>query len=281
MAWILFASGAAALAHQVVWTRRLVDILGASAETFSRVVGAFCIGLALGSAWASLRPANPTSGWSRILRAELAVAGLGALSLAAVPIADTLREWAVSDAWLRGVLPLSLVAPPAIAMGLVLPSALAVLPPGPSVVRAYAVNTFGGVAGIALAVFWALPALGLVRTGLGACLINLSVAAGAWLAWRRDPRPTLRASAPFPDAGRVSRPQASGAIAFASGFLVMGLEVTAQQQFAQVTINSHFSGSALLVIVLLALAAASLVAVRWPGSESWAPRTASLIAAGV
>jgi len=281
VAWILFASGAAALAHQVVWTRRLVDILGASAETFSRVVGAFCIGLALGSAWAALRPANAGSGGSRILRAELAVAGLGALSLAAVPIADTLRGWAVSDAWLRGLLPLSLVVPPAIAMGLVLPTALALLSPGRPAVRAYAVNTFGGVAGIAVTVFWALPSFGLVWTGMGACLINLAVAAGAWVVWRRAPRPALSSAEACPEEKHVPHPPASGAIAFASGFLVLGLEVVAQHQFAQVTINSHFSGSALLMVVLLALAAASLAVGRWPGPEAPASRTASLIAAGV
>ncbi|HMO65916.1 MAG TPA: hypothetical protein PKE47_11970, partial [Verrucomicrobiota bacterium] len=45
---LVFASGAAALAHQLLWTRRLVDVLGADAGTFAKVIGAFFAGLALG-----------------------------------------------------------------------------------------------------------------------------------------------------------------------------------------------------------------------------------------
>ncbi|MBN8247384.1 MAG: hypothetical protein J0L84_08065 [Verrucomicrobia bacterium] len=281
VSWVLLASGAAALAHQVVWTRRLVDILGASAETFSRVVGAFCIGLALGSAWAALRPASAASGWRRIAQAELTVAALGALALAAVPLADTLRAWGLGGDGLRVLLPLLLVGPPAVAMGRVLPSALALLPPGRPAVRAYAVNTFGGVAGIGATVFWALPSLGLFQTGLAACGVNLGIAALAFLAsrdrgWSFAPPPSEGAPA-----AADPLPAGAGWVAFTSGFLVLGLEVVAQHQFAQVTINSHFSGSALLVLVLLGLAVASLVAARWPGGELPALRDASLMAAGV
>jgi len=38
---LALVSGASALAHQLVWTRRFVDVLGANADTFSKVVGAF------------------------------------------------------------------------------------------------------------------------------------------------------------------------------------------------------------------------------------------------
>ncbi|SVD08969.1 uncharacterized protein METZ01_LOCUS361823, partial [marine metagenome] len=34
---VLVASGMAALGHQVLWTRRMVDLLGASPETSARV----------------------------------------------------------------------------------------------------------------------------------------------------------------------------------------------------------------------------------------------------
>lgn len=43
-------SGCAALAHQLLWTRRLIDLLGADAESSTRVLGMFFFGLALGSA---------------------------------------------------------------------------------------------------------------------------------------------------------------------------------------------------------------------------------------
>lgn len=46
-------SGAAGVMHELLWTRRLVDLLGASAESTSRVLGSFMLGLALGAAYAA------------------------------------------------------------------------------------------------------------------------------------------------------------------------------------------------------------------------------------
>ncbi len=46
---LAFVGGAAALAHQLLWTRRLIDLLGASHEASARVFGVFFLGLALGS----------------------------------------------------------------------------------------------------------------------------------------------------------------------------------------------------------------------------------------
>ena len=37
----MLLSGAAALSHQLLWTRRMVDVLGAGPGTFARVVGVF------------------------------------------------------------------------------------------------------------------------------------------------------------------------------------------------------------------------------------------------
>ncbi len=88
---LLLFSGAAALAHQVLWTRCLVDVLGASAGTFARVVGAFFVGLALGGALAALSPARPAHGWRRVVLAELGVAVLALPVLFAVSIGEELR----------------------------------------------------------------------------------------------------------------------------------------------------------------------------------------------
>jgi predicted membrane-bound spermidine synthase len=70
---LAFLSGAAGLAHQILWTRRLVDVLGASAGTFSKVVGAFFIGLALGSWLASRVDQRRLSFWKLVALAELGV----------------------------------------------------------------------------------------------------------------------------------------------------------------------------------------------------------------
>lgn len=256
---LLFLSGAAALSHQLVWTRRLVDILGASAGTFSRVIGAFCIGLALGSAWAALRPAPTRTAWRRLARAELGVGILGAGVMAAVPIGDVLQQWTWTAAALPWILPLILVIPPAAAMGLVLPAALSAVPAPGFAVRAYALNTLGGVLGVLLTTFLSLPALGLWGAGLAAVGLSVAIAAGAAVLARgaiADP------PSGSPQAFGEPPPRFAGALAFLSGFLVLGSEVVTQHQLAQVTINSHFSSAAILAAILLALAAASALAGR-------------------
>jgi acetate kinase len=64
----------AGLGHQVIWTRRLVDLLGASPLTFSKVVGAFFVGLTLGALIASRRSKANHGWWWRVACAECAVA---------------------------------------------------------------------------------------------------------------------------------------------------------------------------------------------------------------
>ncbi|REJ64819.1 MAG: hypothetical protein DWQ31_20250 [Planctomycetota bacterium] len=41
-------SGAAALSHELLWTRPLVDLLGGTGEASARVLGCFFLGLGLG-----------------------------------------------------------------------------------------------------------------------------------------------------------------------------------------------------------------------------------------
>lgn len=277
---LLFASGAAALGHQILWTRRLVDILGASADTFSKVVGAFFVGLALGGWGSALRPAHPSQAWRRVAWAELVVAGLALMVLSAVPVSDVLRTLPGADGWMRLALPLVLVTPPAIAMGLVLPAVVAAIPHPRAAVTCYAVNTLGGVAGIGLVVFWGLPAWGLLGAGFFVCALNVAVAVTA-LIWQGRKRNTVVESPPASTEGPTLPPWITGLLALVSGFLVLGLEVTGQHQFAQVTINSHFSSAAVLALVLLALTGASLVVarVRWP-TRRWLRVALGLAAIG-
>ena len=276
---LLFASGAAGLAHQVVWTRRLVDVLGASPETFSRVVGAFCIGLSLGGAWSAIRPSVPAIAWRRVAMAELAVALLGGIVLAALPLADALRSIPGTGTGIRWGLPLLLIIPPAAAMGLVLPAVLTALAEPRLAVRAYGINTLGGVGGILLTVFLSLPALGLLGAGLTACGISVSIGLTALFFHRRRPQtnPSACPTTTPEESQAPGIPPQAGILAFASGFLVLALEVIAQQQFAQVTINSHFSSAAILAVVLLALFAGSWVIHHWESSAQAGKRVGKIL----
>lgn len=257
---LVFASGAAALAHQLLWTRRLVDVLGANADTFAKVIGAFFAGLALGSWWAARRPAPAATAWRRVVWAEAAVALLALPLVLGGGWLEAVRLRLGAAEALKLLLPLLLVLPPAAAMGLVLPAVVSACPRTPPL-RLYLVNTLGGAAGLALAVFAALPRLGLLGAGLATAAVNLLVAAWAAGCQRRIPAGAGEAAA----SGGVSPaepPPLAGLLAFASGFLVLGLEVLAQHQLAQVAINSLFSGATVLALVLLALTAAAWLVAR-------------------
>jgi spermidine synthase len=243
-------SGAAGLAHQLLWVRRMVDVLGANAGTFSRVIAAFFLGLAAGAWFAARRP-TPRP-WRSVALAELAVAALAllmifaggwALPLASVPALARVLPW---------LLPMLLVAPPALAMGTVIPWMIRAAGSTRSVTL-YGANTFGGIAGLALVVVWALPALGLVKASLLTLALNLLVAASAWF---------LRAAPSIPaTADRTATP--IGTIdfvsAFASGFLVLASEVLFQHQFAQFFISSHLASALVLALVLVALGLGSVL----------------------
>lgn len=261
----LFASGAAALGQQVLWTRSLVDLLGASADTFSKVIGAFFVGLALGGGWTAWRPASPAQAWRRIALAEFAIAILGMGVLASPPVLGRLADGDGMTVLLRGLAPPVLIIPPAFAMGLVLPALASAVPGASASIRYYTINTLGGVAGIGLILWVGLPHLGLVGAGWATSGVNLMLAASMAL-WRpasptRSPSPDLAAST---TAGLSAR-RAAG-LALASGFLVLGLEVICQHQFAQVSINSSFSSAAVLAGVLIALTIASSGISRSRGS---------------
>jgi spermidine synthase len=238
-------SGAAGLAHQLLWVRRMIDILGADAGTFSRVIGAFFLGLALG-AWiaANIRTARP---WLAVAFAELAVAGLAFFVLLAGQWGDFGQGHPAWARWLGWVLPLLLIVPPAFAMGMVIPWMIRACGAAYAV-PLYAVNTLGGIGGLALTLAWALPSLGLAGASVTALCLNLLVAAGAaWLG-----------KAGAAEAGEATRGGSIGnwpiaALGFASGFLVLGAEIFFQHQLAQMLISSYFSSALVLTLVLLAL----------------------------
>jgi spermidine synthase len=248
---LVLLSGAAALAHQIIWVRLMVDALGAGAGTFARVTGAFFLGLSLGAWFASrFRPAN---GWRAAAVAEGAVGLLAgaALVIASLPLLSRVPPWLAGS--LEWGLPFALILPPAFGMGVVLPWILGGLPEnGGRATRLYAVNTAGAVLGIVLVVAFALPALGLRGASLAAMACNGVVALGLWMCSGRG-----HGNVDTLNAGGVEVPREAALAAFASGFLILGQEVILQHQFAQVTINSLFSGAVVLGFVLVVLAVAA------------------------
>lgn len=253
--WIPIAlamtSGAAGLMHQLLWVRRMVDILGANAGTFSRVTGSFFLGLAVG-AWLASRWRTP-SPWKSVALAELGVALLAALVLLAGEWVQLGAMGRISFRVLQWILPLALITPPAMAMGAVLPWMLRAVPPRLTVAL-YGFNTLGGLAGLAIAGAWALPALGLSGASIAALSLNLIVSFAAWMTGTSAPKRNTSA-----DWKSVQPTASDSALAFCSGFLVLGAEVLYQHQFAQFLISSHFAGALVLGLLLAGLGAGAFL----------------------
>lgn len=178
-----FVSGACGLLYQVVWTRKLVLLIGTTSHAVSAVLSIFFIGLALGSLWGG-RAADQTErplrlyGWFEIaiglwalLFLLLASGGEGAV----VAILRAVGNARWSAVLLRQLLALVLLFVPVFLMGATLPL-LARFVNRASVVQGlrigalYTLNTLGAVVGCFLTGFLLLPTLGYTRaTFVGAC----------------------------------------------------------------------------------------------------------------
>jgi spermidine synthase len=267
-------SGFAALTHELLWTRRLIDLLGASPESTGRVFGFFFLGLALGSAIAARRINRVKRPWRALALAETGIA-VFALPMLFLPRwsdwiwpalgMEHLTHW-------PGMLVKTIVSgvsilPPAICMGLVLPflshgllrSTHRLDTDG---VRLYAVNTLGGALGLLAAVLCLLPSFGAVISMACAMALNLVVAAGAFVldgrfattfAAEDQPRQTSAQNPkPFP---RVLL-----AVAFFSATGILAAEVVANQMFMLVATLSFYAPAVILFAVISSLAAGAFLA---------------------
>ncbi len=149
-------SGLTALASQVIWTRLLSLVFGASVYTFSLILAVFLAGLGIGSAAGAAlgtrKDPRIALGWCQLLLCG-AMAGAGHLIAGWLPY---LPNEAIADPWARFQLDLwrclPVVLPGAILWGASFPLALAAAAkpgqdPGRLVGGVYAANTAGAIAG--------------------------------------------------------------------------------------------------------------------------------------
>jgi len=164
-------SGLSGLGAEVVWTRLLSLMLGASVYTFSIILAVFLIGLGFGSSAGSFlaRGKHPRSmlGWSQLLLA------IG-IAWAAVMMSKSLPYWPINPSlsrspWITFQMDLirSLVAvfPAAFLWGASFPLAIAaVVGPGQDagqlVGRVYAANTVGAILGSLIFSVIVIPTIG-------------------------------------------------------------------------------------------------------------------------
>ena len=302
---VALASGCAALSHELLWTRRLVDLLGASSESTARVLGCFFLGLSLGAAWSTRVLRRIVRPWRAVGWLEL---GIAIATLPAVYLPSwTAWIWpalgsAALVGWPGGLIKLSLsiaiVVPPAVLMGMTLPVlARAVLRDdrtlGREGVWLYSLNTFGGVLGLMFVSVVTLPAVGSVGAMLCALLLNLVVGGicfyrdnidknhnGHIVAVSTDPTTTPKAESAWVDSERSLVPAVC--FSFISGMGVLAMEVLIIHLLSNVVYSSFPAVASLLItlIFVLALAAAIVpwITDRFGSAEGILPVALSLTA---
>ncbi|MFH0952713.1 MAG: hypothetical protein V1873_00105 [Verrucomicrobiota bacterium] len=195
-------SGAVSMMYEVGWIRLLTLVLGSSTYSFSLMLAAFILGLAIGSFLLSLR--KRTTGYALIF--GLTEAGVGLSVLLMLPLYIKLPYWfnQIASSLSREpatfglyqfctfFLCAAVMIVPTILQGVTLPAAIKVLVPdvrrlGRRVGYAYAINTVGTLLGSAGTGFLALPFLGIKGTLELAVGLNTALAL-AVLATERQPR---------------------------------------------------------------------------------------------
>ena len=274
---LAFFSGMAALSHELLWTRRLIDLLGATEWVTGRVLGLFFLGLSLGG-WLACRLTENGNPAKRLAMAELAIAILSLPALFLPMWADWIvagigPENLVSSygSALKLALSVAVVLPPAIAMGTTMPLFIRVATALGGTVKqtglwVYSVNMLGGVVGLWLTSTFLLDAFGVQGTMLLAagcnCLIGVVAFSFASTSGDRVGEPKEKpkhsgAADPKP----WWRKEESGVLvlAFLSGLFVLALEVLVLRLLALVAPSSFHTTSALLANVILFLALGSIV----------------------
>lgn len=184
-----FASGAAGLILEIVWSKYLSLLLGNSIYGVSTVVAAFLGGLGIGAAIGGRLAARTREPLLLYARLELVVAVLGLMSPLGFALAKPLFAWlnglllghGAAFLLLRFLVLFAALLVPTTAMGASLPLLVSDFSrrdrerSGAQVARLYAVNTAGAVLGVVAAGFLAIPELGLWKTAALAAAIDLIV----------------------------------------------------------------------------------------------------------
>ncbi len=211
-------SGMTALAAEVIWTRLLSLLFGATVYAFALILAVFLLGLGIGAGFGSslarrlVRP-RAALGWCQILLC-------GAMAWTAYQLASSLPYWPINAGlsatpWLRMQLDFVrcvwAVLPPAIFWGASFPLALAAAasrkqepaqPHEPAtedqgllVGRVYAANTVGAIVGSLAASLWLVAAVGSRHSQQ--VLIAISAISGLLALAPLPKRSYARSSAPF------------------------------------------------------------------------------------
>jgi spermidine synthase len=259
---LLFLSGVAALVYQVLWVRQLGLIVGVEVYSITIAVSAFFAGLGGGSA-AFGRVADRVKSPARLYAAlEVAIAVSAVTTTLLLPHAGVAFVWMLAHVGLVAwVLPFLLVGVPAFAMGGTLPVAVrfATTEAASEGGVLYALNTAGGIVGALAASFVLLPWLGIRGSAMAAAVLNLTAAAVAMVADRKN---TGRVDAGLAPRAEVRSRTALALYAVAGG-VALGYEVVWSQAIGQFVSTRAFSFSIVLAVYLAGLTVGSWLGARF------------------
>ncbi|GMV99391.1 MAG: hypothetical protein AMXMBFR84_05300 [Candidatus Hydrogenedentota bacterium] len=272
-----FGSGACGLVYQVVWTRKLVLLLGTASYAVSTVLSVFFLGLGVGSLWGGRladRSARPLflygvfeiliGVWAAVF--ILTVDHVEALAIPLLRLGESARLTGVG---IRALLALAFLIVPVTLMGATLPLLARYVTRqksywGGRVGSLYSLNTFGAVAGCASAGFLLLPALGYTRSTFLGVLVNVLIGLAALAMSRATERGSHIEQEPESDVDpETVRSKATPAvlIAFAvSGFCFLALEVFWTRLLTIVFLGTTYAYTTMLTTVLCGIALGSLCA---------------------
>src|SRR5262245_5891594 len=267
-----FVSGVCGLLYEVVWIRVAGTVIGNTTFAIGTVVGVFMGGLAIG-AWAGGRAADRRSG-AALLRLYGLLEGGIAISAAAVPFLLTASEPVFKLLWnsvgdilplyaaLRVVLMGLVLAVPTTLMGATLPVLTRFLSDSSLAAageagRAYAINTFGGVAGTLVSGLWLIPTLGLRATTWVAVALNVAIAAAAVALARGKSGAIEPVLAPEPPPRRLAL-----AVSALSGFASLIYEVAWTRSLVLSLGSTVYAFTLILTAFILGLAVGSAISSR-------------------
>jgi len=271
---LFFVSGFSALVYQTAWQRLLGMFGGADTVAAALVVGAFLLGLGLGSLWASAFAdgLSRRRAYALFGLVEIGVGLFGAVSV--FLFYDVLFQRFVGVAQSHAAVFAVAFAGlmwPTVLMGLSLPLLARALvrdvaTSAATVSGLYAVNTLGAAVGAFAAGWWMLGAYGYEATVWTAAAMNVLVGAGALAVAAAEP-PAPRAAGPGNVDRTAARPFASVppavwrwcALVFVSGFLIICLQIVWYRLLGILTQSSAY-GFSLVLGTFLAGDAAGLVA---------------------
>jgi spermidine synthase len=270
VALVVAASGFCSLVYQVVWERTLRYSFGGDSISAAIVTGTFLLGLGIG--------AFVFRHWRRRALAVLALVelGIGAYAIASyhvlaslARVLSALPSGSVFES--EGLRPVVVVAsvlfllPPCILIGgtgplmfncFIRPGAYS----GGAVGRLYALNTAGAAAGALATPFVFLNHLSLPVTVTLVGLANLGLALVVWLGGRREGPDAEAAIETEATEGPTRR--ALLVLAFVSGFISLGYEISLFRAFYGLNPSSPYNFPVVLTAFLVAIALGSVLSTR-------------------